>query len=802
MKRLLRHSFFALMSLFITGTILTGIIIIYFEMSLPNVSVLKNVQLQIPLRIYTKDGELLAEYGEKRRIPVDFKQIPPLLIDAVLATEDQRYYEHPGVDPLGLLRAMVELVETGTKSQGGSTITMQVARNFFLTRKKTFTRKFKEILLAIKIDSEFSKQKVLELYLNKIYLGNRAYGVGAAAQVYYGKTLNQLTLPQIAMLAGLPKAPSALNPLANKVAAKDRRDHVLWRMHDRGYITQSQYEKAIHTPLTATFHGEPIKLKAKYVAEMVRDAMVEKYGPKAYTDGFNVYTTILAKDQIAANQAVSKALMAYDHHHGYRGPITQLILNTPINKAKLLKYLNNLPVIKNIVPAVVLTASQKNATVLSSTGKIVDLNLQSVLWAKKEIKNWALGKTPKAVNDVLKPGDVIRIIDVKDQWFLTQIPKVQGALVALNPHDGAVIAMVGGFDYKQSKFNRATQAERQPGSSFKPFIYAAALAKGYTLASLINDAPVVVNDPSEEMLWRPQNDTRRFYGPTRLRVGLMQSRNLVSIRLLRAIGPDYAADFAARFGFDPAKLPHGLSLALGSALVTPLEMATGYAVFANGGYKILPYLINHIINSEGKTIYQATPKLACENCSNTNDSQDHYPIAPMAQAPRVISSQVAYLMTSAMQSVIKHGTGRRALTLKRSDLAGKTGTTNNQKDAWFGGFNSDIVTVCWVGFDVPSTLHEYGAQAALPMWIDFMKQALQGKPENTMAEPADIITARIDPKTGLLAYPGEKNAIFEIFRRKYAPTQITQKPVEQNTNTSEQKSDDTNAGEQWGQPLF
>lgn len=724
-------------------------------------------------------------------------KVPPLLIDAILATEDQRYYEHPGVDPIGLMRAAIQLIVTGTKSQGGSTITMQVARNFFLSPKKTFTRKFREILLALKIDSEFSKQKVLELYLNKIYLGNRAYGVSAAAHVYYGKKLSDLTLPQMAMIAGLPKAPSALNPLANPVAARDRRDHVLWRMHDKHFISTAEYEAARHTPLTASYHDEPISVYAPYVAEMVRDAMVEHYGKKAaYDDGFNVYTTVSSKDQMDANNALQDTLIAYDKRHGYRGPTANWgSINSPDTLQTWAKKLALLPTIGPLQPAVVTKVKSKSAQALLGSGEIITIPWQGIVWAKREIKNLAWGAVPKTASNVLKQGDLIHVQQLKnDNWTLAQVPQVQGALVALNPKNGAILAMVGGFDFDQSNFNRVIQAERQPGSSFKPFVYAAALAKGYTLATLINDAPVVVNDPSEEMLWRPQNDTRRFYGPTRVRVGLMQSRNLVSIRLLQDIGPDYAADYTARFGFDPEKLPHTLSLALGSALVTPLEMATGYAVFANGGYKVSPYLIDHITDSERKVIYQAEPKLACEDCVNLNDSQDHYPIAPEVQAKQVISPQIAYLMTSAMQSVIKHGTGRAALVLKRSDLAGKTGSTNDLKDAWFSGFNSDIVTTAWVGFDQPKSLHEYGAQVALPMWIDFMKHALKGKPENSMTEPPDIITAKIDPKSGLLAYPGERNAIFEIFRKQYAPTQIAR---ENNPKAASEK-----LGAQWGQPLF
>lgn len=795
MKRLLKHTIWALMSLFITGTIVAGLIIIYFETSLPNITSLKDVQLQVPLRIYTNDGKLIAEYGAIQRIPVDFNQVPPLLVNAILATEDQRYYEHPGVDPLGLLRAAVQLVTTGTKSQGGSTITMQVARNFFLTRKKTYTRKIREILLAIKIDSEFSKQKVLELYLNRIYLGNRAYGVAAAAQVYYGKNLNQLTIAEIAMLAGLPQAPSTANPLANPVAAKNRRDHVLSRMYDKHLITQAQYQTAINSPLDAKYHGEPITVTAPYIAEMVRDAMVEHYGDKAYTDGFNVYTTVNSQDQTAANNALRQALIAYDQRHGYRGPTANWgNIDSSVTLKTWIKKLSGIVSINGLEAAVVTKVNAQSAEAVLGNGKIVTIPWQNMVWARKETNNYAWGAAPQTASDILKVGDLIRVESLPDQtWRLGQIPDAQGALIALNPKNGAIIALVGGFDYVRSNFNRVIQAERQPGSSFKPFIYAAALDKGDSLATIINDAPIVVNQPSSNTLWRPQNDTRQFYGPTRLRVALAQSRNLASIRLLRDIGIDYAVDYATRFGFDANDLPHTLSLALGTAMVTPLEMATGYAVFANGGYQVSPYLIDHISDTDNKSIYQANPKLACENCVNLNDAQDHYPIAPEVLAPRVISPQIAYLMTSAMQSVVRQGTGHAAMVLKRNDLAGKTGTSNDEKDAWFSGFNSDIVTTVWMGFDQPQSLHEYGDQAALPMWIDFMRQVLAGKPEHSMSEPPNIITAKINPQTGLLAYPGESGAIFEIFEKGVVPAQ---------SSSNAGSSDDGGLTEQGEQPLF
>lgn len=824
LKRIVKHTIWALMSLFITATIVIGLMVVYFELQLPDVSVLKNIQLQVPLRIYSLDGKLIAEYGEKRRKPRTLKEIPQQLIQAVVATEDQRYFEHPGIDPIGLMRAGVELVTTGKKLQGGSTITMQVARNFFLTRKKTYIRKFREILLAIKIDSELSKERILELYLNKIYLGNRAYGVGAASRVYYGKPLDQLTLPQLAMLAGLPKAPSALNPLANAVAAKARRNHVLERMLDRHYITQKEYKIAIHAPITALYHGEPIALKARYVAETVNHALLDHYGTAVYSAGYKVYTTIKSQDQVAANRALHKAVIQYDQRHGYRGPTASwgpLFDSQTVGQWQ--KKLAKISTINHLQPAVVIEVENTFATAMLASGQSVTIPVEALSWARKIVvskqysnKHW-LGPKPKTAGDVLKIGDLIRVQQFPDgHWQLAQIPKVQAALVALNPHDGAIFALTGGFDYRRSNFNRVMQAERQPGSSFKPFIYAAALAKGYTLASLINDAPVVVNDPSAEVLWRPQNDTRRFYGPTRLRVGLIRSRNLVSIRLLEAIGTTYALKYIARFGFNPQKLPHTLSLALGSGVVTPLELATGYAIFANGGYKVTPYLVDHITDAKAQVIYQAKPKFACQNCTNQNSDADQYPIAPEERAPRVISPQVAYLMTSAMRSVISQGTGRAALILKRSDLAGKTGTTNKQLDGWFSGFNSNMVTTIWMGFDQPKSLYEYGAQAALPMWIDFVGSIIKGTPEKTMPEPAGIVTVKIDPISGLLARADKVNGIFEIFRKQYVPTQISPASNRANepysgtttlfnknkTGSTGKHDENTHSQEQWKQPIF
>lgn len=774
-----RHIFWTLMSLAVTGLIVTAIAFFYLEIQLPNVEALNNIQLQVPLNVYTSDGELIGEFGEIRRSPVSLNQVPKLLVDAVIATEDQRYYEHPGVDIFGVFRAARELVLTGRKSQGASTITMQVARNFFLTRKKTYGRKFNEMLLALKIDHDLSKDKIMELYLNKIYLGERAYGVAAAAQVYYGKKLPDLTLAEIAMIAGLPQAPSRDNPIANPDAAMDRRNHVLQRMYELGYIKKAAYENALKEPNTASYHGQRIKVYAPYVAEMVRAAMYQQYGDAAYTSGFKVYTTIDAKLQAAASQALRDGLLAYDRRHGYRGP--EKNLGSEVNLAEWRSTLRDIPVYNYLQPAAVVQVGNNYANALLSSGQVIQIPWSGLSWARRYIDNKYLGSTPTQASNVVKIGDVIRVQKTADgQWQMAEVPKVEGAIVAMNPNNGKIVALAGGFSFQKSYFNRVIQATLQPGSNFKPFIYSAALDKGYTLATTINDAPIVQEDSSG--IWRPVNDTLKFYGPTRLRVALIESRNLVSIRLLRDIGIGYALNYVSRFGFDPSKLPHSLSLALGSGGVTPLQIVNGYAVFANGGYRVTPYIIDGVTNENGKAIYQAKFPTVCaqgNNCTNA--------------ASQVITPQNAYLITSALQDVIRKGTGEGALVLKRNDVAGKTGTTNDQMDAWFSGYNSDLVATVWVGFDQPQSLYEYGAQAAIPVWVQFMQQALQGLPEHTMAEPSGIVTVRIDSKTGLLAGPNDPNAMFELFTQQTAPTQQSSDGT---TTAPEDSTEENNATEQ------
>jgi len=810
LSRVLRKLLIFFFGSAIVGVIVAAGVYFYIAPGLPSVDVLKNVQLQVPLRVFSSDGKLIAEYGEKKRTPLRYDQIPPIMIKAVLAAEDDNFFHHPGVDLKGLVRAAVHLIETGKKEQGGSTITMQVARNFFLSRQKTYLRKIREIILALRIEHALTKREILELYLNKIYLGHRAYGVAAAAQVYYGKEIHKLDLAQIAMIAGLPQAPSAYNPLANPKYAIMRRNYVLGRMRALGDITQAQYEKAHSAPVSAIPDVPTVQLDAPYVAEMVRSMMVDQYGPAAYTQGLDVYTTINSHLQQAANQALRHGLIDYDMRHGYRGPEGHVDLKQPVDAGEITQALADYAVVGGLVPAVVVKEQDQSVQAITNDGRTVTVPWSGLSWARPYIDVNRRGPAPKTASDILKVGDIIRLEPLADdQWRLSEIPQVSGALVSLRPKDGAIRALVGGFDYFHSKFNRAIQAQRQPGSNFKPFVYSAALHHGFTPATVINDAPVVFKDPGLENTWRPENYSGKFFGPTRLREGLVHSINLVSIRILQAIGINYAINYVQRFGFDPARLPHNLSLALGSATLTPLEIARGYATFANGGFLIHPYLVERITGAEGQPIAQAEPPVACPECDTAStpvvakpdpgtsmlgqpiNVQNNAPppgttaadttqgavqqvaATPPAQnvAPRVLSPQNDYLMTTMMEDVIRHGTGRGALSLHRQDLAGKTGTTNKQRDAWFSGFDPSVETTVWVGFDTPKTLGhwETGARAALPIWRAYMKAALAGVPDLPYTQPPGIVTARIDSKTGKFANSDDPNAIFEVFRSKNVP---------------------------------
>ena len=769
---------------------------VYFLLApkLPDTEVLKETQFQVPLRIFSAEGQLIAEFGEKRRIPVAYTDIPPYLIQAILASEDDRFFEHPGVDYHGILRAVYSLATTGVKAQGGSTITMQVARNFFLSREKTYLRKLNEIILALQIEQKLSKEEILALYLNKIYLGNRAYGIGAAAKVYYGKSLQELTLPQFAMIAGLPKAPSKFNPIANPERAQLRRDYVLRRMWQVGHISQEDFQTAVQAPITASYHNRNVEVYAPYIAEMVRTQLIEQYGNDAYNTGLNVFTTIRSKHQKAANSALQSALLAYDKRHGFRGAKNKSVIKDTMKDEDFEQILSSFDSIGPLFPGIVISSQAELARVYVKNNEIIELSTDSLSWARKQLSTNRRGKAVSKASNVLAVGDIIHLHQDKEgAWQLAQLPEAEGALIAVSPFDGAVTALNGGFEYFQNKFNRATQSRRQPGSGFKPFIYSAALEKGYTAASIINDAPVVFDNPSDENVWRPENYSGKFFGPTRLRVALTNSRNLVSIRILRDIGAGYVIDYAKKFGFDPTQMPKRLSLALGSGSAAPWDMARAYSSLANGGYRIEPYIIQRIEDANGEIIMQAEPLTVCETClvSLSTANLDEEQTSSLKPAQRIMTPQNNYIMNSLLRDVVRYGTGRKAMSLGGHDLAGKTGTTNDQIDAWFNGFHPELVAISWVGFDSPKTLGRYetGGRAALPMWIDFMKVALSDLPEEPLNQPVNMVTVQIDPETGLLAGPDTRKPIAETFREQYVPTEMSP-PTFINEGTSSQDSDE------------
>ena len=782
---MLRFTFNLLLIFFTLGITGAAGLAWYVIPQLPEIETLKDVRMQVPLRVYSEDHSLIAEFGEQRRIPVSLDQVPDTMIKAILAAEDNRFYQHPGVDWQGILRASLQLIKTGEKTQGGSTITMQVARNFFLTREKTYLRKLNEIFLAFKIEKELSKDDILSLYLNKIYLGQRAYGVAAAAQVYYGLPLDELTLPQYAMLAGLPKAPSTTNPVTNPTRALERRNYVLQRMVNEGFISPEEYQSVINAPVTARLHSPAVELEAPYVAEMVRQDLIEKYGDDTYTSGLRVVTTIKDRNQVAANDALRVGLLDYDERHGYRGPEHHYDLGSDMNEETWKSLLQSFPFLGNLYPALIVSVKDQTATAYLVNTGLIKIEWPGLSWARRYISENYRGAAPKNAAEVVQAGDIVRLSkNATGAWKLAQIPDVEGGLVSMRPSDGATLAMAGGFDFQRSKFNRIIQATRQPGSAFKPFIYSSALDAGYTAASLINDAPVVFEDPGIEDVWRPENYSRQTYGPTRLREALTHSRNLVSIRLLHSIGIPFAMDYIARFGFDIERLPKNLSLALGSGTVTPWELSRAFCVFANGGYLIDPYFIRRIYTEAGETLFEANPAVACPQCEpatgggsfadNTGNMSSPEP-GQIHYAKQVVDSENVWIMNSIMRDVVLHGTARRALELNRKDISGKTGTTNDQRDAWFSGFNSQLIAVSWVGFDkfLPLGSAETGSRAALPIWIDYMRTALENMPESILDRPPGLVFARIDPQTGKLAPPESTNAIFEVFSSKYTPKEIT-----------------------------
>ncbi|MGL6264647.1 penicillin-binding protein 1A [Aeromonas jandaei] len=761
----------------------------YIKPQLPDVTALRDVKLATPMRVYSRDGELIAQYGEIRRIPLRLDEIPKPMIDAVLATEDARFYEHPGIDPIGILRAATVWAVSGQARQGASTITQQVARNFFLSNEKTLIRKIKEVFLAWRIEQNLSKDEILELYLNKIPLGYRAFGVGAAAQVYFGKEVKDLGLDEIAIIAGLPKAPSMLNPIRSPERAFARRNVVLGRMLETGKITQAQFDEASKMPIKARYHGAEVTLYAPYLGEMVRQKMVEQFGEDAYTMGLHVYTTVSAERQRAARQALLDGVFAYDMRHGYRGPSEQLWKagEPSWDYEQIVAHLAKQPTYDPLMAAVVTKLDDRNATLVLKNGKEATLGWNGIKWARAFITDDRQGYAPKSARDVLKVGARIWVREQGEELLLAQIPDVNAALVAMNPKNGALEALVGGFSFELSKFNRVDQARRQIGSNIKPFLYATALEHGYTLASLINDAPINQWDPSKGPMWQPKNSPAVYDGPTPLRLGLAKSKNVMSVRLMRAIGLDTYIDGLTRFGFPRDFISPHEALALGAAEFTPLEVVRGYSVLANGGFLVTPYFIDKVTDSQENTLYQANPAIACTTCEQQSDPQQQTvqtapategaaPSATAAIAPHTISAQSSFLITDTLSTAIWGGNGwrgtgwRAARDLKRHDISGKTGTTNESRDAWFSGYTPDIVATSWIGFDNHQRglgRAEFGGGAAQPIWIDFMKVALKNIPEHKMPVPEGIMTVKIDSETGLLATGGGTD---EYFKEGTEPT--------------------------------
>jgi penicillin-binding protein 1A len=717
--------------------------------SLPDLSVLTDYQPKVPLRIYSVEGQLIGEFGEERRAVVKIDAVPKGMREAILAAEDERFYQHGGVDYLGVVRAALSNFVSGGARQGASTITMQVARNFFLSKEKTLTRKFTEMLLAFKIEHSLSKDQILELYVNQIYLGQRAYGFAAAAQIYFGKPLDQITLAEMAMLAGLPKAPSSFNPVVNPKRARLRQQYVLRRMRELNFITDEQWQAADKQVLAVKKYVNEYSVKADHFAEMVRQVMFDRFKEEAYTSGFRVHTTLSIAHQEAAHAAVRKGVIDYDRRRGYRGAEGYAELGPGPTEEDFEDALQDENESDDIYPALVLEISSRAIKVYRKGGETFEISGEGLKFAQKMIGD----KAP--ANQRLRRGAIIRVQkDEKGQWQISQLPQVEAALVSVDPADGAVRALVGGFDFNRNKYNHVTQALRQPGSSFKPFIYSAALEKGYTPATIINDAPLTFDaSQTGSEPWEPKNFDGKFEGPMRLRTALVKSKNLVSVRILQSITPQYAQDYITRFGFEAKYHPPYLTMALGAGNVTPMQMVGGYAVLANGGFRVNPYFVSRIEDAKGNIVAQARPERAGEG------------------AERAIDARNAFIMSNILQDVVRAGTATRALQLGRGDLGGKTGTTNEFVDAWFCGFGTGLVAVAWIGFDNPHTLghNETGAQAALPMWIAYMGRAMKGVEEVPRTMPEGVVQVRINPETGLRDADGR--GIAEYFYQEFLPSE-------------------------------
>ncbi len=788
LRRILKWLFILGFALFLSAVAAFGVLYWLVAPGLPSVQALRDVQYQVPLSVYSADGKLMALFGETRRTPVRIEAVPEQVKQAFIALEDARFYEHPGVDWRGVTRAIWLLATTDDRRvPGGSTITQQVARMFFLSPEYDYMRKFREMLLALKMERELSKDEILGLYLNKSFFGNRAYGIVAAAEFYYGKTLDELTLSEAATLASIPKFPSSGNPIINPERAMIRRNYALLRMQELGFIDQNQYQAAVADPNRAAPHEPPVELEASYVAEMVRQTMVDRYGADAFTGGYRAHTTLDSRIQEAANSSIRAALSAYDRRHGWRGAEGHVELPDAIAPAFAQQALRDYRQLGGLLPALVTSVGTDDVVLMLADGQEATLGMAQLRWAAPHISADRRGNAPRKPTDVLAPGDIVRLSRNADGGFeLAQIPVAQGALVTLSAEDGAILALNGGFSFGINKFNRATQSLRQPGSSFKPFIYAAAFERGFHPGSIVLDAPVVFHDRSTGTSWRPSNDNNTFSGPMRLREAMVTSRNLVSVRILDAIGANYAKRYIQGFGFPPESLPENLSLALGTSSVPPLAAARGYAVFVNGGYLVDPYFLSRVEDRNGVVVFAEHAPRACRDCPerfaqggtqvagfNLGDAtpaqaaQTHESGPPdTLLAPRAVDERTAFLIQSILRDVIQRGTGRSARVLNRSDIGGKTGTTNDYRDAWFSGFGGNIVTSAWVGMDDFSSLgaREFGGTAALPMWIDTMRTALDGMPDTQPTIPNGIVTALIDPHTGLLAPAGTPGAITEFMK--------------------------------------
>jgi penicillin-binding protein 1A len=728
------------------GLLIGGLVIALAFPNLPSLQALTEYQPKVPLRVYTADGVLIGEFGEERRAVVAIGDVPPQLKAAILAAEDERFYQHAGIDYIGVMRAAYANLVSGGRRQGASTITMQVARNFFLSSEKTLTRKLYEAMLAFKIEHSLSKDQILELYVNQIYLGQRAYGFGAASQIYFGKALGELNLAEVAMLAGLPKAPSLYNPVANPQRAKQRQQYVLRRMRELAHISPEQYDEAIKLPLRAKRESNEYALHAEYVAEMVRQALAETYPEDVYTRGFRVYTTIRKSDQETAYASLRRAVLEYDRQQGYRGPEGYKELPATVDDDDFDDVLADHVDSDDVLAAVVLSADPKQVQVALRTGEKITITGEGLRFASRNLDTKA---TPPQRR--IRRGAIVRVQYEAKAWRILQLPEVEAAFIAEDPQDGAIRALVGGFDFWRNKFNHATQAWRQPGSSFKPFIYSASLERGFNAATVIPDEPVVLEaEQTGSQRWEPKNYDGKFEGPMRMRTALTKSKNMVSIRILEAIGPKYAQDYVARFGFEPERHPPYLTMALGAGSVTAWHMARAYGVFANGGFLVQPYFIHKIVDDRGNVVALANPQRAGD------------------ESLRVLDQRNAFIMDSMMQDVTRYGTAARAARLGRSDIAGKTGTTNEFVDAWFAGYQPNLVGISWVGFDQPRTLgrNQTGGIVALPIWIGYMEKALKDLPEAPRTVPAGVVSVPLGPLPGA---PADAKTLSEYFYSEAVP---------------------------------